>query len=288
MANFDAGEGDVLDPDMSRSQQSIWLIKLPTFVAEGFKAAGKTGGSMGRVRMALDPLNPDAQNTEYSLHLAPCEGVSIPLSYVLKYTPDNIPMQVFAQHPEGTVSVEGRIEAKLDVQPGGNNDASYRQLIKTRDKSYNTPKRKLQVWLGDRGGVTSIPLPGDSLAAFTKDKRKAAERERERDGGGGARGGGIGGAGPSRPSDAKRVRMSRDSLEALVFKLFESQPHWGLKQLIDATEQPQQFLKDILNELCVYNKRGMHQGMYELKPEYRQQAPAPAAAAAKRDPDADD
>lgn len=31
----------------------------------------------------------------------------------------------------------------------------------------------------------------------------------------------------------------------------------------------QQFLKEILNELCVYNKRGSNQGTYELKPEYK-------------------
>jgi len=28
-------------------------------------------------------------------------------------------------------------------------------------------------------------------------------------------------------------------------------------------------LKEILNELCVYNKRGTNQGTYELKPEYK-------------------
>jgi len=31
----------------------------------------------------------------------------------------------------------------------------------------------------------------------------------------------------------------------------------------------QQFLKEILNDLCVYNKRGPHQGTHELKPEYK-------------------
>ncbi|KAI8014551.1 hypothetical protein LOK49_LG05G00961 [Camellia lanceoleosa] len=30
-----------------------------------------------------------------------------------------------------------------------------------------------------------------------------------------------------------------------------------------------QFLKEILNMLCVYNKRGTNQGTYELKPEYK-------------------
>ncbi|KVH98411.1 Transcription Factor IIF, Rap30/Rap74, interaction [Cynara cardunculus var. scolymus] len=32
---------------------------------------------------------------------------------------------------------------------------------------------------------------------------------------------------------------------------------------------PEQFLKEILNDLCVYNKRGTNQGTYELKPEYK-------------------
>lgn len=31
----------------------------------------------------------------------------------------------------------------------------------------------------------------------------------------------------------------------------------------------QQFLKDLLKDLCVYNNKGANQGTYELKPEYR-------------------
>jgi transcription initiation factor TFIIF subunit beta len=31
----------------------------------------------------------------------------------------------------------------------------------------------------------------------------------------------------------------------------------------------QQFLKEIMNDLCVYNKRGPNQGTHELKPEYK-------------------
>lgn len=31
----------------------------------------------------------------------------------------------------------------------------------------------------------------------------------------------------------------------------------------------QAFLKEVLNDLCVYNKRGANQGTYELKPEYK-------------------
>lgn len=31
----------------------------------------------------------------------------------------------------------------------------------------------------------------------------------------------------------------------------------------------QAFLKEVLNDLCIYNKRGANQGTYELKPEYK-------------------
>lgn len=38
---------------------------------------------------------------------------------------------------------------------------------------------------------------------------------------------------------------------------------------LDISPFPQQFLKDILKDLCVYNNKGTNQGTYELKPEYR-------------------
>ncbi|RRT53785.1 hypothetical protein B296_00010188 [Ensete ventricosum] len=113
---------------------------------------------------------------------------------------------------------------------------------------------------------------------------------------------------PTKGSDAKRTRRDRRELENIIFKLFERQPNWALKQLVQETDQPevcastqtlcfystmklimtlssyglvrllstnvfnfslQQFLKEILNDLCVYNKRGPNQGTHELKPEYK-------------------
>lgn len=77
---------------------------------------------------------------------------------------------------------------------------------------------------------------------------------------------------PVKQTEVKRTRRDRGELEAIMFKLFEGQPNWTLKQLVQETDQPAQFLKEILNELCVYNKRGSNQGTYELKPEYKKSA----------------
>lgn len=82
-----------------------------------------------------------------------------------------------------------------------------------------------------------------------------------------------------------------------MFNLFERQSHWTLRNLIQDTDQPevtknektlvqcfvllnemcnriecdlvQQFLKDLLRDLCIYNNKGSNQGTYELKPEYK-------------------
>ncbi|KAI7743677.1 hypothetical protein M8C21_004125 [Ambrosia artemisiifolia] len=99
-------------------------------------------------------------------------------------------------------------------------------------------------------GLHMRPMPGmvGLIASNSKEKKKAA---------------------PVKGPEVKRTRRDRGELEDIMFKLFERQPNWALKQLVLETDQPAQFLKEILNELCVYNKRGANQGTYELKPEYK-------------------
>ena len=43
---------------------------------------------------------------------------------------------------------------------------------------------------------------------------------------------------PVKQSDMKRTRRDRGELEDIVFKLFEKQPNWTLKQLVQETDQP--------------------------------------------------
>lgn len=43
---------------------------------------------------------------------------------------------------------------------------------------------------------------------------------------------------PVKQSDMKRTRRDRGELEDIMFKLFERQPNWALKQLVQETDQP--------------------------------------------------
>ncbi|KAJ4900162.1 hypothetical protein Rs2_14113 [Raphanus sativus] len=72
--------------------------------------------------------------------------------------------------------------------------------------------------------------------------------------------------------EMKRTRRGRREMEEIMFNLFEGQSNWTLRQLIQETDQPEQFLKDLLRDLCIYNNKGSNQGTYELKPEFKKTA----------------
>lgn len=63
----------------------------------------------------------------------------------------------------------------------------------------------------------------------------------------------------------RRVRMSRDELEAELFKKFAEQPHWHFVQLQKELDQPVSYLKEVLNEVASQVKRGPNKDLWELK-----------------------
>jgi hypothetical protein len=44
---------------------------------------------------------------------------------------------------------------------------------------------------------------------------------------------------PAKGSEMKRTRRDRGEMEDIMFKLFERQPNWTLRQLIQETDQPE-------------------------------------------------
>ncbi|GMP22718.1 hypothetical protein CsSME_00000614 [Camellia sinensis var. sinensis] len=152
------------------------------------------------------------------------------------------------------LSVEGKIFHKFDMKPHNENIEEYGKLCRERTNKYMTKTRQIQV-IDNDNGTHMRPLPGMIGLKTTgpSDKKKV----------------------PAKSSDMKRTRRDRGEMEQIMFKLFERQPNWTLKQLLHETDQPEQFLKDLLKDLCVYNNKGTNQGSYELKPEYKKSVEEP-------------
>ncbi|KAF8015252.1 hypothetical protein BT93_H0912 [Corymbia citriodora subsp. variegata] len=238
--------------ETAKSDRSVWLMKCPVVVAKSWQLHPPSDANpLAKVVLSLDPLLPpdNPSSLQFTMEMASTEPGNIPKSYSLNMSKDIVPMSVFSETSHGKVAVEGKVEHKFDMKPNGDNIEEYGKLCRERTNKSMIRNRQIQVINNDRGAHMR-PLPGiiGLISSASKDKKKTQ---------------------PVKQSDMKRTRRDRGELEDIMFKLFERQPNWALKQLVQETDQPAQFLKEILNELCVYNKRGANQGTYELKPEYK-------------------
>ncbi|KAJ7957814.1 transcription initiation factor IIF subunit beta-like [Quillaja saponaria] len=237
--------------ETSKAERSVWLMKCPPVVAKSWQSQPPSRPHpVAKVVLSLDPLCADDPSAlQFSMEMTDTEGGNLPKSYSLNMFKDFVPMCIFSEANQGKVVMEGKVEHKFDMKPHGENIEDYGRLCRERTNKSMIKNRQIQVIDNDRG-VYMRPMPGmvGLISSTSKEKRKTQ---------------------PVKQSDTKRTRRDRNQLQDIMFKLFERQPNWALKQLIQETDQPAQFLKEILNELCVYNKRGANQGTYELKPEYK-------------------
>nr|GMD28998.1 transcription initiation factor IIF subunit beta [Ipomoea batatas]GMD84786.1 transcription initiation factor IIF subunit beta [Ipomoea batatas]GMD89374.1 transcription initiation factor IIF subunit beta [Ipomoea batatas]GME20085.1 transcription initiation factor IIF subunit beta [Ipomoea batatas] len=263
----DHGNSATTAVDTAKAERLVWLMKCPLLVSKSWQSQATASSSdtppVAKVVVSLDLIpkkNPDApaddppvdQPPEFTMELIGNEGGNAPKRYCLNKSDDFVPMCIFSESSQAKVAAEGKVEFKFDMKPDNPNMEEYRKLCRERTNKSMVKNRQIQVIDNDRG-VNMRPMPGmfGMIASSSKEKKKAA---------------------PVKAPEVKRTRRDRGELEDIMFKLFERQPNWTLKNLVLETDQPAQFLKEILNELCVYNKRGANQGTYELKPEYKKSA----------------
>jgi len=147
---------------------------------------------------------------------------------------------------EGTLAMEGTVQQKGLAQPTDVNNTSYRTLVRDRSDQGNKKTRIVQAI------DTSVALAQRPNAAPNFNLSRVRKKPSE-----------------SIAAADKRERMPREELIDRVFGGFEKRNYYNLKELIQHTNQPTNYLKEILNEICIYNKRGPNKGLFELKPEYK-------------------
>ncbi|XP_074572943.1 uncharacterized protein LOC141829384 [Curcuma longa] len=241
--------------ETGRAERSVWLMKCPPVVSRSWQASAAGSSTspnpvVAKVVLSLDPLHPDDPSSlQFKMEMAQTDSANTPKSYTLNMFKDFVPMCVFSESNQGKFSLEGKVEHKFDMEPHSENFGDYGKLCRERTNKAMVKTRQVQVIDNDHG-VLMRPMPGmvGLVPSGSKDKKKLT---------------------PSKGLDAKRIRKDKQELVNILFKLFEKQPNWALKQLVQETDQPEQFLKEILNEICVYNKRGPNQGTHELKMEYK-------------------
>ncbi|XP_013595041.1 PREDICTED: glutathione S-transferase T3-like [Brassica oleracea var. oleracea] len=143
-------------------------------------------------------------------------------------------------------AVDGKIIDKFYMNPRTENMESYEKLCHERASKYMCKNNRDQV-IDNATGMHMRPTPGTITPTGFLEKKKVANKT----------------------SEMKRTRRGRREMEEVMFNLFEGHSNWTLRLLIQETDQPEQFLKDLLRDLCIYNNKGSNQGTYELKPDYK-------------------
>ena len=69
--------------------------------------------------------------------------------------------------------------------------------------------------------------------------------------------------------EGKRVRAERAEVETTLLRQFSEHRFLTLKQLIEATQQPTAYLKEVVNDMCVRETKGDNKDKYQLKEKYR-------------------
>lgn len=66
----------------------------------------------------------------------------------------------------------------------------------------------------------------------------------------------------------KKTRMDRDDLKTEIFNLFNEEDYLTAREIGSKLDQPDNYLKEVLNEICDYIRTGPKKGFYELKRQF--------------------
>jgi len=261
------------------------------FVGEDDDADGGDGGDedtkkhtsdendkelLGYMRIAVDPFAPPEKRQKHFLTLttAQADEFAIPNKYDMQTTSEDRPIHVFSDVRENTAAaaaaaagreraaraagfasakdathvlpaddfiLEGRVSEKFDVRPASVTDEAYRQ-VSLRRMEEATKKTRV---VGDvKGPQRVVPLPTNRNVVKRLDGKEEVKK-------------------------TKHERMEKAGLENKLMGLFERRNLWTFKQLVEETKQPAVWLKEVVTELAVLNRRGPNTGMWTLKDMYK-------------------
>ncbi|KAL0233220.1 hypothetical protein GEMRC1_011965 [Eukaryota sp. GEM-RC1] len=215
--------------------RKVFLISLPSSIIDNWSTVEDSKTQVGTFRITQRPNEPP----EYTI-VSHMDVPSVPSSFTLKRDPNTAPLKYLTINEQSSsASIDGTIHDRFRGQPVKNSAVLQRISAHRKAQEMTRPKTKSfdsQEQIKVMGGY-DVPV---DLRKPTYDRK-----------------------------DEKRVRMEKDALKNLLFTLYTRCERWTLQQLVDETDQPVTWLREVLDEVCIRNVSGPNKDLYELKPEYR-------------------
>lgn len=223
--------------DTSKSNISVWLAKLPPFLADKIKKHNNL--EFGEI--IIKP--PSYANGSTSLEFRLCPEflqAGMPSEYTLKFVEKGEKMYILKQESGQATSIEGYINREIYVNPVQNK--KYFEFVKKQTSQIKSAVQPIDYIKEGR--------QTDGLGSVTELEVLARKRKRLL-------------------QSKKRERLEKGEVIDMLFKAFEKHSAWSVRDLADFSGQPVAFIQEIITDICVLNKKD-YKNLYELKPEYRQ------------------
>uniref|UniRef100_A0A3P9PG19 General transcription factor IIF subunit 2 n=1 Tax=Poecilia reticulata TaxID=8081 RepID=A0A3P9PG19_POERE len=229
-----------------RQNKGVWLVKVPKYLSQQWEKVTEKG-EVGKISIEKYVSKSSLSvcftlNEELAAMTAAGEkeeSLQAPREY--PFTMHTVGAQTMAIFNE--VSLEGTVVHRAECRPVVSD--SYMKLKRLQVESVK-PQRLVQQL--DRAVATVFrPVANHDFNLEYEKKKK---------------------------SDGKMVRADRQLVLDLLFSAFEKHQYYSFKDLVDITKQPVTYLKEIMREIGVCNRKGAHKSTWELKPEYRHYQPS--------------
>jgi hypothetical protein len=241
--------------------QSLWLVKVPQFVAERW-ATAESDDIVGSLSVSAKPGaagGPPVKQLNVTLNRT--DGSVGPDTFTLdelKSSSDNF-IAISADGSKG-FCVDGKVTKNMVLKPQINEE--YRQLIRERGLS-NVANRK-EIGLANMKEIERTSTQSHTVEFITSDrmelKRKAAAEKA------------LLANKASRGNTEGETAQS--ALRSRVFEAFEKTDKLTFKDIFSYCSDVAGFskekdLRDLLEVYATYHHRGTYKHFWELKPEYR-------------------
>jgi transcription initiation factor TFIIF subunit beta len=237
--------------DVSRATREVWLVKVPNYLSDVWSKA-EPGAELGVMRdsSTTGRLQVSFTVAPELLQKAQAEiGVEIPAEHRVHM--QNTSSQSLCTFSEevgvaggcGQLMAEGKVSQRADIQPPSSE--VYMKLkghqFRAAEKTKNTAQQL------DRAPA-SVYKPRSHQKEYADHEKKKKEA-------------------------GKRAKDDREVVLDLIFSAFQQHEYYNFKDLVQKTQQPVSYLREILKEVCQYSVKAPHRNMWHLKPEYRHYQP---------------
>lgn len=227
--------------DTKTKDVSVWLVKFPPFLVKLFEKF-EEDSEIGTIEILKPDPNSKNSTAQLRIHINVCDVDFVvqwnemkQAMYVLKGDIDEIESKKIEQKD---LKLEGRVSKEVFISPEFNDKYfKFKSALKQNERSkvsiidYATKIRPER--------YTTI----SEMDAIARRRKKQLQQN-------------------------KRERLERTEVMDIVFRAFEIQDQWTVKDLADYSGQPNAYITEILQEIGELDK-GDFRGSWSLKEEYR-------------------